>query len=81
VTLHRSPHVLVDPTHAEAGQAVRQLIVAMDSPKRKIAHLIVSGIFSAAELKDMLEAGIESCEVYDERLRKAAHSHFQDARL
>lgn len=53
----------------------------MDSPNKSIAHLIVSGIFSGSALKDALEAGMESCEVYDEGLRKAALSHFQDAQL
>lgn len=63
------PLLLVDPTAAEEAAAERQALVAMDADRQLIAHISVSGVFSAAELKDVLGLALSACEFYDEGLK------------
>lgn len=63
------PHLFVDPTAAEEAAAERQALVAMDASRQLIAHMSVGGVFSAAELKDVLGLALSACAFYDEELK------------
>eukprot|EP00892_Ulva_mutabilis_P011874 jgi/Ulvmu1/9059/UM005_0152.1 len=63
------PMLLVDPTAAEEAVAERSALVAMDASRQLIAHMSVGGVFSAAELKDVLGLALSACEFYDDGLK------------
>ena len=65
----RGAHLLADPSPAEVAAADRAATAVMHSPRARVAHLTVSGIFSAAELADVIEVASDACAFYDEQLR------------
>lgn len=64
------PQLLVDPTAAEEAAAERHALVAMDASRQLVVHISVGGVFSAAELKDVLGLGLSACEFYEGSIKE-----------
>lgn len=64
------PRLLVDPTAAEEAAADRHALVAMDASRQLVAHMAVGGVFTAAELKDVLGLALAACEFYGDTIKE-----------
>lgn len=68
-------HMLVDPTAAEERVGDRSATCVMLCNRQRLAHMDISGVFTASELTDVMELSVSACAFYDQQIRQALEDH------